>query len=261
VKQTIVAVARTLAQGAGRAHGFYFLTATAACAAASAAFDGPARLVPVAVAWWIAAVHELGHALLALALGMQVQACVAIPGFGRTRIRHGGRRLPFGVIALAGPLAGIAAAISVATYVPSTAFGGALGDAARSWLVALGWLGALESALNLLPIHPRLDGSAALAAFRIARRERARERESRRRRAPERWAVAPQPSAAGVPPRAAAARAGFLGWPGSGRTPLPAAAPRPIVRSTPLVPRALAALLRRDRHRCGPRKAVLRLVA
>jgi hypothetical protein len=158
------------------AHGFYFATAGAALLAASLAFTGLARLTPIAAVWWIAALHELGHAFVALAFGMRVPRCWATPWFGRTTITHGNRAAAFGVVALAGPLAGVAAAMLVHTFATSAAFGSPLGVAGQSWLAMLAWLGGVESALNLLPVHRLLDGHAVWRSFRRGRRERAERR-------------------------------------------------------------------------------------
>ena len=177
-----------------RPFGFYFATALVAGACS---FDEQvswgARLALVAAAWWIPAVHELGHASLALALRMRVRRCWAVPGFGRTTLVTGGRRLEFGLVALAGPLTGVAAGLLVLAFTRDGVFGPMLGEAGRQ---ALGWValaGVLESALNLMPAHQLLDGKRAWMSLSAAWRERAPVRPvSEVRPAPAAWAGAGQ---------------------------------------------------------------------
>ena len=180
MKKLQVSVAGALVRGGAGAHGFYFVTAAASVVAASDAFAGPGLLIPVAAVWWIAALHELGHAFAALAFRMKVPRCFATPWFGRTTITHGNRALEFGVVALVGPLAGMGAALLVHAFAAAPAFGGALGPAGQSWLMTLAWLGAAESAFNLMPVHRLLDGKVALRSFRRGLGERVLQREEQR---------------------------------------------------------------------------------
>ena len=180
MKKLQVSVAGALVRGGVGAHGFYFVTAAASVVAASHAFAGPGLLIPVAAVWWIAALHELGHAFAALAFRMKVRRCFATPWFGRTTITHGNRALEFGVVALVGPLAGMGAAALVHVFATAPAFGGALGAAGQRWLMTLAWLGAAESVFNLLPVHRLLDGRVALRSFRRGLGERALLREEQR---------------------------------------------------------------------------------
>lgn len=102
-------------------------------------------------------VHELGHAVAARILGLQVLS-ITIHGLGGVT-RHQQARGPIGalVVSLAGPAAGfgLAAAGLVLTLL---SLPGLLGDAAAQLL----FLNVLWSVFNLLPIYP-LDGGNALS--------------------------------------------------------------------------------------------------
>jgi hypothetical protein len=168
MKKSFTAHARPWGQHLAGAHGFYFATAGAALAGALATGTVPAGLALVAAAWWIAAVHELGHAAAALVAGMRVPKCWATPGFGRTTVVHGNRTAAFGAVAVMGPLAGLGAALGVHAFATSATFGPGLGAAGVRWLGLLAWLGMVESVVNLLPLHPRLDGHVAVRCLRRA---------------------------------------------------------------------------------------------
>ena len=156
-----------------RPFGFYFATATLAVVSSlEAELTWGARAALVAAAWWIPAVHELGHATLALAFRMKVRRSWAIPGFGRTSLAAGGRRLEFGFVALAGPLAGVAASIAALVVGRASGLGSLLGEAGQQAFEAVAVAGALESLFNLLPVHPLLDGRKAWRVFAEAWRRR-----------------------------------------------------------------------------------------
>ncbi|TWT48364.1 hypothetical protein [Botrimarina hoheduenensis] len=123
-------------------------------------FLGGDRSPQLAVAWIAAVllsilVHEFGHALLQRAFGGQPK--VVLYGFGGVSIGEGVRTSPLKniLIALAGPLAGLALAGLVYAGVN-------LGGAPRSELPYvlvsdLLWINVVWSLLNLAPIWP-LDG-------------------------------------------------------------------------------------------------------
>lgn len=133
----------------------------AAAGLVGSVFSQAAPLVPLALAVWVSyAVHELGHAALAIALGATAQhvrlvrrgaglGVVAPPTSpGRTR-----------VVAAGGPLAGILCGVLVVLVA------GSVMGLATAQLVAPLVVVVLNHAVNLLPTAP--DGRHLFARARI----------------------------------------------------------------------------------------------
>ncbi len=149
----------------------------------------------------ILGVHEMGHYLVARRRGVQVTLPYFIPApfflgtFGAF-IRMGGRvrdRAAFFDVAIAGPLAGLAAAVAALLYgltFGSTAMGHGMNPRSSSLVYAAyrltggdpsatlvefgaiafaGWLGVLITALNLIPVG-QLDGGHIAYALLGGRR-------------------------------------------------------------------------------------------
>jgi hypothetical protein len=177
-----------------RPFGFYFTTAVlAAACSCDPGLTWGQRFAVLVAAWWIPAVHELGHATLALFVGMPVLKCWAVPGLGRTRVVTGGRRLEFGLVALAGPLAGIGGAFLVRAFAHGAGAADGISPLCQQWLCCVALAGALESAANLMPFSPLLDGAKAWKALRAAQAIRQSGRRIRTECVPEQVvpAVAP----------------------------------------------------------------------
>jgi hypothetical protein len=192
-----------------RPFGFYFTTAVlaAACSCDPRLTCGQ-RLAVLVSAWWIPAVHELGHATLALLLRMPVLKCWAVPGLGRTRVVTRGRQFEFGLVALAGPLAGIGGALVVRAFAHGTGPADGISPLCQQWLSCIALAGLLESAANLTPFSPLLDGAKAWKALRgeqVARRlvRRLTAHFAREWDRPVRAALAPAPVPAAASPAAA----------------------------------------------------------
>jgi len=160
-----------------RPFGFYFATAAIAAACSlDPRLGWGQRFALLAAAWWIPAVHELGHATLAVLLRMPVLHSWAVPGFGRTRVLTRGRQLEFGLVALVGPLAGIGGALLVGAFARGVGPADGISPVCGTWLQGVALAGVLESAANLLPLSPLLDGTKVWKVLRSAYAARAWDR-------------------------------------------------------------------------------------
>ena len=122
-----------------------------------------ATFMLLVVMWANVAVHEFGHATVACWTRGSVTGLAITPWYGRIDLEQDDR-LAFALIALAGPVAGIAAgsaALCVLGQVTSTPLVTTFGAS----LCGILWAGICDNCLNLLPVWV-LDGSQFVKAFR-----------------------------------------------------------------------------------------------
>jgi Zn-dependent protease len=128
-----------------------------------------ATFMLLVVMWANVAVHEFGHATVACWTRGSVTGLTITPWYGRIDLEQEDR-LALAMVALAGPVAGIAAG-STALCVLSQVTRSSLVTTFGASLCGVLWAGICDNCLNLVPVWV-LDGSRFVEAFREWRESR-----------------------------------------------------------------------------------------